>query len=257
MRLEKRYKPSFHKANARYRGVTELNQYMNFVQESAHDLLLLSHITTGNEATDMKGHEQEAYENFVAIMTGDEEVGKSNLFTASSLQKIDYSRSVNVPALSNWSALNECEVTQAGDSYTLLSKGLKDPVGIYSTLYVEPGDKLYIRLKAKSSTGAVDFSFGSNNMRVAPNENGDTRKVSLKEGADYVTLDYVLRCKYAESIHLNINVHEAPDVLKETTVDIKDVEIYYFYEKDIRVSSFDEDIKPLVNDLEEQINSIR
>lgn len=47
MRITKTFKPSFHKANARYRGVTEHSQYTNFVLESAHDLLLLSGIATG------------------------------------------------------------------------------------------------------------------------------------------------------------------------------------------------------------------
>lgn len=58
MKIEKKYKPSFHKANARYRGVTELSQYTNFVLESAHDLLLLGNITEGNEATHKDGHKK-------------------------------------------------------------------------------------------------------------------------------------------------------------------------------------------------------
>ncbi|MEC3316203.1 hypothetical protein P9141_25935, partial [Bacillus thuringiensis] len=116
MKIEKKYKPSFHKANARYRGVTELSQYTNFVLESAHDLLLLGHITEGNEATNKDGHKKEMYNNFVSIMTGDREVGKSNVFTASTLQKIDYSRTVPVPELDSWSPLNGCTKTAAGDA---------------------------------------------------------------------------------------------------------------------------------------------
>lgn len=230
---------------------------MNFTLESVHDLLLLSHITTGNESTDMKGHEQEAYENFVALMNGDQQVGKSNIFTASTLQKIDYSRSVDVPDITHWQKQNECQVSQNGDVFTLTSRGLKDPVGIYTTLYVEPGDKLYIRLKANSVNGAADFSFGSNNMRLGPNENGSTSKIALEAGEDYVTLDHVLSFQYAEAVHLNINVHEDPETLMSTTVQIKDVEIYYFYEKDMQVSSMNGEIKPLLDDLEEQLNSIR
>lgn len=101
MIIEKKYKPSFHKANALYRGVTEHSQYTNFVLESAHDLLKIGHITTGNEVTDIKGHESEMYDNFVSIMTGDSELGKSNLFTASSLQKVDQEIDITVLKPSN------------------------------------------------------------------------------------------------------------------------------------------------------------
>ncbi|MFE4029126.1 hypothetical protein ACFX4N_23515 [Priestia sp. YIM B13551] len=257
MIIEKKYKPSFHKANARYRGVTELSQYTNFVLESAHDLLLLGQVTTGSEFIDKKGHEKELYDNFVSIMTGDEEVGKSNLFTASTLQKIDHTRTVPVPKLTSWSAMNGCTMTTAGDAQKLTSNGLKDPVGMYTTLYVEPGDKIYIRLKARSTAGATDFTFGSNNMRMGPDTNGDTRKVPLQASTNFITLDYVLRFQYAEAVSLNINVHQNPNTLKATSVEIKDLEIYYFQEASTQVSSFHSVIKPAVDELEEKINSIR
>lgn len=258
MRLKKKHKPSFHKANARYRGVTELSQYTNFVLESAHDLLLLSHVTTGNEATSIKGQEQEIYENFVALTTGEKGVGKSNIETASTLQRIDHSRSVGVPQdLGAWIPLNQCKIKPVGDAYRLSSDAWEDTVGMYATLFAEPGEKFYIRLKVKSETGATDFSFGSNNIRTGPQTQGDTKKVSLEAGADYVTLDYVLTVQYTGAMHLNINVHQDPEYLKETTVDIKDLEIYYFEERPIHLASLDGYIKPKLDELEEQINSIR
>ncbi|MFE7817752.1 hypothetical protein ACFU1R_06060 [Priestia megaterium] len=257
MIIEKKYKPSFHKANARYRGVTELSQYTNFVLESAHDLLLLSQITTGSEAINKKGHEEELYENFVSIMTGDKEVAKSNLFTASTLQKIDYSRKVPVPTLSSWSVLNGCTLSQTNGIYKLTSNGLKDPVGMYTTLYVEPGDKIYIRLSVRSSGGAPDFTFGSNNMRLGPGENGDTRKIAVANNNQFIMVDHVLRFQYAESISLNLNVHQNPNLLTASSVEVKDLEIYYFKEAPVQVSSFDTVIKPSIDELEEKINSIR
>lgn len=258
MRLKKKHKPSFHKANARYRGVTELNQYTNFVLESAHDLLLLSHITTGNEATSIKGHKKEMYENFVSVTTGDSGVGKANVHTASTLKRINHSLNVDVPKdLGDWIPLNGCEINKAGGGYRLSSNAWDDTIGMYATLFAEPGEKFYIRLKAKSATGASDFSFGSNNIRTGPQTKGDTRKVSLEAGADYVTLDYVITAKYTEAIHININVHQDPEFLKETTVDIKDLEVYYIEERPIHLSSLDGLVKPKLDEIEEQINSIR
>lgn len=108
MRIEKKYKPSFHKANARYRGVTELSQYTNFVLESAHDLLLLGHITEGNEATHKDGHKKEMYNNFVSIMTGLSRSREVECIYGFHASKIDYSRTVPVPGLDSWSPLNGC-----------------------------------------------------------------------------------------------------------------------------------------------------
>lgn len=256
MRLEKKYKPSFHKANSRYRGVTEHSHYTNFVLESAHDLLLLSHITTGNQTTLVKGHEEEMYGNFVSIMTGDGEIGRANLFTSSMLQKIDRSRTVPVPGLQSWSALNGCTQTQSGTTFTLSSQGLLDPVGMYATLYVEPGDKIHMRLRVKSTGGAPDFSFGSNNMRVNGNI-GDTKKVKILANEEFQIVDHVIRAQYAQFIQLNINVHQAPNTLSATSIQVKDLEVCYFHEASVQTASFDTVIKPAVNELEEKINSIR
>lgn len=47
------------------------------------------------------------------------------------------------------------------------------------------------------------------------------------------------------------------ECVKVTNIEVKDLEIYYFNETPIQVSSFDTVIKPNVDELEEKINSIR
>lgn len=258
MRIEKKFKPSHHKANARYRGVTEHSQYTNFVLESARDLLVLGNITTGNEKTGDIGHEKAIENNFISVMTGDENVSKSNLFTAATMQKINRSRQVNVPMLSSWLSLNEATITQNGDgSVRIASAGLKDPVGAMTGLYVEPGEILYIRFKAKAAAGAPAFSFGSNNIRINPELNGDTKKMALAASSEYVTVDHTLRIGYAETINLNLNVHESPALLQATAIDIKDLEVYYLDESAVQLAAYDRTIKPGIDELEEKINSIR
>lgn len=257
MRIKKEYKPTFHRSNARYRGVTDKSQYTNFILETVRDLLHLSHITTGNEATDTKGHEKEIMENFLSIMTGDHEVGRSNIFTASTLRKVDKDRELNIPALTSWSSLNECEVKMSGDSYILESPGLKSDVGMYTTIFAEPGDSIYIRLKVRSDEGAADFSFGSNNMRTGPTSNGDTKKVPILKNKDYVIVDHVIRFKYAESVSININVHQEPDALGSGTIQVKDVEIYYINESDMEISPYHTDVKPNLSRIEDEIRAIR
>lgn len=257
MRIQKGYKPTHHRANARYRGVTEHAQYTNFVLESAHDLLLLSQIKTGEEKVAKAGHEKEIHQNFISVMNGDGDVGKTNLFTASTMQKIDRNRTVQVPALGSWDLLNGCVRTVSGAGFKLASNGLKDPVGAYSRLYVEPGDRVYLRMKVRSTSGAADFTFGSNNMRIAPGVTGNTKKISLPANGEFVYVDHTLQFGYPETVNLNINVHQKPSVLKAADIEVRDLEVFYIEETPISVASYHTVIKPALDEIEEKINSIR
>lgn len=257
MKLEKKYKPTFHKANARYRGVTELGQYSNFVLESAHDLVHLHHILNGHTGKGIKGQTQEIGDNFKAIMGGEEEVGNSTLFTAATLNTLDKERKVEIPSLENWQPLNQCIIQPTKKGVILESKGLKDPVGIYTPLYVESGQQLYMRLKVKSATGAPSFSFGSNNKRTGPSLEGDVKPVFISRNQDYLLVDHILTCKYTETIHLNINVHQFPEVLNPESIEIEDFEIYYLNSSDVHVMSMHEELKPTVNRMYEQLYSIQ
>lgn len=257
MQLEKRFKPTHTKANARYRGVTEHSQYTNFVLESAHDLLLLSHLTTGNEHKGRLGHEEEIKQNFQAVMTGDGEVQKANLFTAATLQKINREKSVPIPSMGAWELVNGCVRTATSGGHKLNSAGLQNPVGALSRLFVETGDRLYIRMKVRSATGAENMSFGSSNIRRGPSETGDLKQVNLAAGADFVTVDHIIGAGYTESITLNVNLHTDPDFLKVTEIEVKDVEVFYLQETPVQASSYHDRIKPVMDELEETINSIK
>lgn len=256
MFIEKKHKPTFHKANARYRGVTELGQYSNFILESAHDIVHLNHLISGNNKKGITGQLNEIENNFRAITSGDREVASSNIFTASTLNKIG--DSIDIPALENWSPLNKCAIVKTDTSVILESKGLVDPVGIYTSLYVQPGQLIYIRLKVKSTTGAPTFTIGSSNIRTGPSENtGILKTFPVSKGNDYSLIDFVLPCKYSETINLTINIHQVPEELKAENVEIKDFEIYYLESKDISVKSYREEIKPMLNAMNKQLQSIK
>lgn len=255
MRHKKQFKPTFHKANARYRGVTDKSQYSNFVLETTRDLLHLYQITTGSE--ELKGHQQEIGGNFLSVMTGDGDVGRSNLFTASILRKINKERVLDVPELSSWLPLNNCTIESNGDSFLLTSPALETDVGMYTTLYVEPGDNIYIRLKVKSSTGAPFFSFGSNNARTGPETVGNTRNVSIQKDGEYVLLDYIVHFRYAEAVSLNINVHENPDSLTPSSIEVKDIDMYYIDESNINLSPYHSVIKPELNRVTDEIKRLK
>lgn len=255
MIIEKKHKPTFHKANARYRGVTELGQYSNFVLESAHDIVRLNQLISGHEGKGINGQLNDIEDNFRAITSGDREVSSTNLFTATTLNKIN--EAVDVPPLEDWSSLNECIVTKTEKGVKLKSKGLSGTVGIYTPLYVQPGQQIYMRLKAKSATGAPTFTIGSSNMRIGPSSTGVTKTVSISQNSDFLLMDYTISCKYAETIQLTINVHQSPEVLREEEVEIEDFKIYYLDSKEIRVKSYYEEIKPTLNSMYEQLYSIQ
>lgn len=255
MFIEKRHKPTFHKANARYRGVTELGQYSNFILESAHDIVHLNHLISGNEKKGVVGQLNEIENNFRAITSGDREVAKSNVFTASTLNKVG--EAIDIPALENWSPLNKCAIVKTDTSVILESKGLVDPVGIHTPLYVQPGQLIYIRLKVKSATGAPTFTIGSSDIRTGPTESGILKTFSIPKNNDYLLIDFVLPCKYSETINLAINIHQTPDELKAESVEIKDFEIHYLESRDVSVKSYREEIKPMLNAMNKQLYSIK
>lgn len=257
MQLEKRFKPTHHKANARYRGVTEHAQYTNFVQETAHDLLLLSHLKTGNEKTDRLGHEKEIEQNFRAVMTGDGDVAKTRLFKVAKLQKLDRSRTVDMAPLPNWELVNNTTKVTEGNGLRLSDSGLKTPAGALTRLYVEAGDRLYLRMKVRSETGAPNFSFGSSNMRMGPGEYGNLKEVPLAAGEEYVVVDHILEVRHNESITLNLNLFTSPDFLTATKVQVRDLECYYLNEQGVQAAGYHDVVKPRIDAIEETINSIK
>lgn len=255
MIIQQKHRPTFHKANARYRGVTELGQYSNFVLESAHDILRLNHLIYGNKNKEVNGQLNDIEDNFRAIVSGDREVSKVNLFTAATLNKID--EPITVPDLENWNQLNECIVKKTDDGVILESKGLVGTVGIYTPIYVQSGQKIYIRLKVKSKSGAPTFTIGSANIRTGPSSTGATKTTPVPQNDEYLLIDYIIPCKYTETIHLNINIHHLPQFLKQEEVEIKDFEIYYLDSKEISLKSYEEDIKPTLNAMNTQLKSIQ
>lgn len=255
MIIEKKHKPTFHKANARYRGVTELGQYSNFVLESAHDIVRLNHLILGNEKKGISGQLNEIKDNFQAIIGGDREVGNANLFTAATLNKI--SEVVDVPPIESWNSLNECIVAKTENGVKLESKGLMGTVGIYTPLYVQPGQQIYIRLKVKSTTGAPTFTIGSSNIRTGPSTTGITKTIPISANSDLLLIDHIISCKYAETIHLNINIHQKPQILKKEDVEIEEFEIYYLDSREISVKSHYAEIKPTLDSIYEQLYSIQ
>jgi len=256
MKLEKQWKPSGAIANARYRGVTDLAQYSNFILETVHDMNLLSHLLTGNEKTNTLGHEKEIEDNYISLFNGDVSPASYNSFTASNICKVDRNRPVALPALDQWEKINGCTVSKSGTAYTLTSNGQLDPCGIRTGLFVMPGDVIYIRLKIKTTTsgGVKGFAFGSQNLN---NGAGSLKKMDVSVTNDGFFVDYRLYCMSQETVFLNLYVHNQPSVLKAQSIEIQSMECFYANEVPVGVTPLNGELKRDLNEMRETINFLK
>lgn len=254
MYFEKKYKPSGTRANARYRGVTEIMQYHNFIMESVHDLNLLSHITTGNEKTQVIGHERAIEDNTLALFNGTREPAMYDTFTASKLCRTIKDDPITLPALENWEKVQGATVTKTATGYTIASDGKLDPKGIRTPLFVMPGDIIYIRLKIKAPFDILGFAFGSENLNQGE---GALKKMDVKKTNDGFFVDYRLYCKHQETIFLNLYVHHQPSELRAQSIEIQSFECMYFRELDVRPVPLNGELKTSLNQTRETINFLK
>ena len=255
MIIEKGWKPSGTKANARYRGVTDLSQYSNFVLETAHDLNLLSHLLTGNEKTNVIGHEKAIDDNHLALFNGGNPA-YYNSFTASTICKVNRDRKVTTPTLDKWESVGGCVVSKVGTGYRLSSNGTLDPCGVRTGIFVMPGDIIFLRLKVNTAiSGTVDgFTFGSENVN---NGTGSLKKLSFTKTNDGFFVDYRLYCTSQETIFLNLYVHKQPTTLKAQSVDILSMECFYAEETKVGVKPLNGEMKQDLNESREVINFLK
>ena len=253
MRLEKRWKPSGMISNSRYRGVTELMQYSNFILETVHDLNLLSHIITGNEKTNTIGHERAIENNHLSLFNGGVDPAYYNTFTSSSICKIDRNRPIEVPALDKWEAINGATCVATGNGFTLEEPGLKSPGYIRTPIFVMPGDVIFMRFKVKSSMQINDFGFGSENI----NGLGVVKKIAFAPTTDGFFVDYRLYCKSQQTIYINLYTNYEPTVLKKQSITIEDFKLFYGQEIPVGVVPLNGNLKRDLNETREVINFLK
>lgn len=255
VQIKWKWKPSGAKANARYRGVTDLEQYSNFILESAHDMNLLSHILTGNESTKMPGHEKAIQDNQIALLNGDVSPVAYSSFTSSTLMKIDKNKPIDVPPLHLWEKVGGCEVTKIDEGYRLSSPATFQTCGIRTGLFVSSGDILSIRLRAKTADGIPDFTIGSENLNGGI---GDLKIFPVKVDSYGFYIDYRLYCKNHETIFLNMYLYDEPerDVVT-SSVELYDIGLYYGEEINVSPVPLNGELKTDLNQIRETLNFLK
>lgn len=255
MILKNSYRPTMMRTNSPFRGPTEINKYSNFILESVHDMKLLGAMMERNDY--IQGHKGQAdfiYDNFAAYISGDAPV-RANMATAGVIRhpQGDVLDSMDLMDL-NWVAYGGCTRAETESGVTLQTTGIQDPSGIATQKIVEEGQIIYIRLAVKLLSGQGEaFSVGSHDINQGE---GDMKKFKIPQNGSTIYLDKRLYCKHREPISINIDVHNLPDMLEPTKVEISHVEIKYLSENDVSVTPIDTSLKTRVNSLEDRIQNI-
>jgi hypothetical protein len=256
MIIKNNLRPTAIRTNSRFRGPTELGKYTNFVLETVHDLKLLGSVMDRNDFVEgHRGHTDFIRDNFAAYVSGDAPI-TSSISTASTLYHPIgdvFEEEVNLMD-SSWATYGECMKMQTPDGVVLESTGLLDPVGVAAQKYVEEGDIIYIRMGVRLLYGDnASFTLGSHDI----NQNeGDITKYEIPQNGSIIYVDKRLYCKHREPISINIDVHNLPETLEPTSIEVRDVEIKYLSENNVTVEPVDIVVKSRINNLESKIRNI-
>jgi hypothetical protein len=207
MRLQKNYKPSFHLQNAPYRGELKLPDYMNTMQEIAHDIVLLNRIA-------YERHLPQIERNFSSLITGESSPSHFNHFSASTLYRIHEKDAYELPPLTEWLTVGSPVVTDT----SIQSTTSTDVIGIYTSIFAEAGNPLYIRVKVGANNPVETFTIGSNNIQTKTGV-GAFKTITVNS-ADPQYIDFFLEPTTDQTINLVLYVRYHPSVIVNETITI-------------------------------------
>jgi hypothetical protein len=245
--LEYRVRPSMIKTNARYRGPSELGKYSNYVNETMHDILLLSRKIDGN-----KGHADQITNNFASYFSGDNKPMTSNEGTTVLLQEQGKEFTSAELDSTDWVPYGDCSVTKTESGYVLKSNGTSDPSGIYKEVQVSEGQMIYIRMKVKRKSGSAnDFRIGSLNVNE---QEGSIMKFAVTGTEKYIGHSFL--CRQKETIQLNIEVQGNSTLVQSGEVEITDCTITLIEVDEYKLQPTNTYLKSTINSIEENIKHI-
>lgn len=255
MILKNHLRPTTIKTNARFRGPTELEKYSNFILETVHDLKLLGSVMDRNDFVEgHRGHTDFIKDNFAAYVNGEAPI-TARLSTAATIAHPTGQVFDNVDLLeTDWVTYGGVQKTAIERGARLTSPGTQDPAGVANQKYVEEGDIVYLRMGVRLLSGdGAAFSLGSHDINQGE---GDLTKFEIPANGSTIYVDKRLYCRHREPISINIDVHNLPDVLVATAVEVFDVDVQYLSENHLTVQPVDTVVKSKINNLESTIQNI-
>jgi hypothetical protein len=255
--MELQYLPrsSITRTNARYRGASELDKYMNFIHEATHDIKIIGNILDRNEFVFnyAKGQTDFINENMSMYYNGNGAVITSNINTASQLtvQRDSLAGNVDLQG-SDWTVYGGCTKSGTTPIPILTSDGSADPSGLAKTVTVTEGQVVYIRLQvAKTSGAAHHFTIGSANIN---NNLGSFSTFDLPSDGSSIYIGHFIYCQHKEAITINIDVARGGQAAGVIT--IKDLSITLVEQSNMKLQPLNTGLKARLNILEEKAKNI-
>lgn len=245
------------KYNSRYRGPSEIHKYGNYINETIHDLKLLGSILDRNEIVeDGRGQSDFIYDNFIDYMNGMQAPLTSSITSSSILDKKgkDLYNDLDFGG-DTWVIYGNATKSIDNGIVTLTSPGTLDPAGMQRVTGVESGDIIYVRVGVQLVSGdGSAFSIGSHDIN---SNEGAIKKVALPVNGDTIYVDNRLYCRYRESIHINIDIHNTPSQLNPAVIKITSCEIKYLYENPVQLTPPHDNLLTSLNNLSDRINDLK
>lgn len=257
MELKKRLRPTMINTNARFRGPTESLKHVNMVNETVHDLILLSSVLNGNEKR--IGHSDLIKNNFSKYVNGVESPTASNIESASTIYTKGENLTTNdweLHKLELWATTSGLSIAKNEESYIVDVAGTVKPAKMYVDIEVDVGDILFMRvgiIHSSQDQKLTSIKIGSENV----NQNVPSfLEYPLPKNASIGYIDHMIECLYRETITLEINVLPAEAVSNSGQITILFPEMKKLHKREVKLIPTNTEIKARLNDLEAEIENL-
>jgi hypothetical protein len=252
--MEYKKRPSMIRSNARFRGPTETIKYGNTVNETLHDIKLLGKWIDRDEFifSLTRGQTDFIRDNFAAYFSGDKVTITSSTSTAADLFRQGEAVLPDIKLSdSRWVVYGGCVKGTTSTGYSLYSPGTSSPSGVQTTINVQEGQILYLRMKATGSQGSpLGFTIGSRNV----NQGEGILVEQVLDDGDYYGV--YITCLHKEDITINIDLYTTGSNLPEVKIDFSDISLTYVERNPYHLQPINSSIKSQINILDEEIQNI-
>lgn len=246
------------RTNARFRGPTELNQYINLVNETVHDMKILGTILDRDDFifSYERGQTDFIEDNMLLYFSGFSGFMSSitsSIDTAGTLVKQGNPFIENVDLLApEWLLYGECLRGGTSQKTTLASPNTTTPSGISHAIEVQEGQNIMIRMAVRNITGeSNDITIGSQDIN---NGAGSTKKFVVKNSYGPTYISHVIEPKHKGNITLSLEVKNSVSGIGK--VEIEELSVTLLEKEKVSLQPLNRTMKSRVNALSSEIKNI-
>lgn len=251
MLINQKHRLSVPRFNAPYRGTSSREDFTNQVLAAAHDMTYLSKVA-GLIGGD--GQAKDQADSFDALYLGEGPGVKASVGAVGEYCRLLPGQLVETDLLdSSWIPYGNVTKQTLGEGIRLQANGALAPAGVKTTLQVEAGTVVLIRMRVRALSGGDAFAIGSSRI----NGGEDFKSVPLVTEAPGIYVDKRLYCNSRETIELNIELLHDPAVLSGASVVIEDLRVQAMEVVAVNVPGLDNVLKPKLERAEQLASFLR